>query len=160
VETVKKYKKDYYGGALMVLIGLGAIYGGLNYQIGSLSHMGPGFFPASVGTLLAITGLLIAIGARSKDQEDEGGGIPSMHPQGMPDMRGGICILLGILAFIIIGQYGGLLPATFAVTFISALGDRTNTVKQALILSLGMVFIAVVVFWWALQLQLPLFQWG
>ncbi|CAM3608657.1 tripartite tricarboxylate transporter TctB family protein [Bordetella flabilis] len=160
METLKKYKKDYYGGALMVLIGLGAIYGGLNYQIGSLSHMGPGFFPASVGTLLAITGLLIAIGARSPDKEDEGSAIPSMHPHGMPDMRGGICILLGILAFIIIGQYGGLLPATFAITFISALGDRTNTVKQALVLSVGMVFIAVVVFWWGLQLQLPLFQWG
>jgi putative Ca2+/H+ antiporter (TMEM165/GDT1 family) len=160
VETLKKYKKDYYGGALMILIGLGAIYGGLNYQIGSLSHMGPGFFPASVGTLLAFTGLLIAIGARSPDKEDEGTAVPSMHPSGMPDMRGSICILLGILAFIILGQYGGLLVATFAITFISALGDRTNTVKQALVLSVGMVVIAVVVFWWALQLQLPLFQWG
>ncbi len=78
----------------------------------------------------------------------------------MPDMRGAICIIVGILAFIGLGHYGGLLPATFAITFISALGDRKNTVKQALILSVGMVVIAVVVFWWALQLQLPLFQWG
>ena len=38
-------RKDYYGGALMVLIGLGAIYGGSDYHIGTLSHMGPGFFP-------------------------------------------------------------------------------------------------------------------
>ena len=160
METLKKYKKDYYGGALMVLIGLGAIYGGLNYQIGSLSHMGPGFFPASVGALLVITGLLIAIGARSPDREDEGGGVPSSHPHGLPDLRGTICIILGILAFIFIGEYGGLLPATFAITFISALGDRTNTLLQSVILSLGMVFIALVVFWWGLQLQLPLFQWG
>ena len=43
---------------------------------------------------------------------------------------------------------------------ISALGDRKNTVKQAFVLSIGMSVIAVVVFWWALQLQLPLFRWG
>jgi hypothetical protein len=78
----------------------------------------------------------------------------------LPDLRGGICIILGIVAFIVLGNWGGLLPATFAITFISALGDRTNTVLQAFILSLAMVVVAVVVFWWALQLQLPLFRWG
>ena len=50
--------------------------------------------------------------------------------------------------------------ATFAIVFISTLGDRKNTVKQAFVLSIGMSVIAVVVFWWALQLQLPLFRWG
>ena len=59
-----------------------------------------------------------------------------------------------------LGHWGGLLPATFAIVFISALGDRKNTIKQAFVLSLGMSVIAVVVFWWALQLQLPLFRWG
>ena len=78
----------------------------------------------------------------------------------MPDIRGGICIILGILAFLLFGEYGGLLPATFAIVFISALGDRDNTLTEALLLSLAMSFIAVVVFWWALKLQLPLFQWG
>lgn len=163
METLKKYKKDYYGGLLMVLIGLGSIYGGMSYQIGTLSHMGPGFFPASVGGLLVLTGVLIAIGGRTNKEENtegEGSHVPSAHPTGMPDIRGTICIILGILAFIVLGQYGGLLPATFAITFISALGDRKNTLKQAIVLSLGMVVIAVVVFWWALQLQLPLFQWG
>ena len=44
--------------------------------------------------------------------------------------------------------------------FISALGDRDNTLREALLLALAMMAIAVVVFWWALSLQLPLFQWG
>ncbi|MNI53324.1 Tripartite tricarboxylate transporter TctB family protein [compost metagenome] len=78
----------------------------------------------------------------------------------MPDLRGSVCIILGILAFLLLGEYGGLLPATFAIVFISALGDRKNTIKQAILLSVAMSAIAVVVFWWALQLQLPLFRWG
>lgn len=151
-------RKDYYGGALMVLVGLGAIYAGTDYHGGSLSHMGPGFFPAALGGLLAITGLLIALSARSGRPAES---VPGEgHGHGLPDLRGGVCIVLGVLAFLLLGEYGGLLPATFAIVFISALGDRKNTVKQALMLSVLMSLIAIAVFWWALQLQLPLFRWG
>ncbi len=64
-----------------------------------------------------------------------------------------------MIAFIVLGKYGGLVPATFAVVFISALGDRENTLRDSAILSLGMVGVCLVVFWWLLQIQLPLFQW-
>ncbi|RTQ37600.1 tripartite tricarboxylate transporter TctB family protein [Variovorax gossypii] len=146
----------------MIVVGLAAVYAGVGYRVGELAHMGPGFFPVALGALLALTGLLIAISARG---DKSGGGASEEtashgHPGGMPDLRGCICIVLGILAFLLFGEYGGLLPATFAIVFISALGDRDNTLTEALLLSLAMCFIAVVVFWWALKLQLPLFQWG
>ena len=145
--------------ALMVLIGLGAICGGTDYHIGSLSHMGPGFFPAALGGLLALTGVLLAISARSGETTAPAPG--EGHGHGLPDFRGGACILLGILAFLLLGHYGGLLPATFAIVFISALGDRKNTIKQAFLLSAAMVAIAVVVFWWsAAAAAAALFRWG
>ncbi|MCR2752415.1 tripartite tricarboxylate transporter TctB family protein, partial [Salmonella enterica] len=93
-----------------------------------------------------LTGILIAISARSGDATPPAPG--DGHAHGLPDFRGSACILLGTLAFLLLGHYGGLLPATFAIVFISALGDRKNTVKQAFVLSLGMSVIAVVVFWW------------
>jgi hypothetical protein len=114
--------------------------------------MGPGFFPVSVGAIVAFMGVLIALGARGQT-EDEAEYLP-------PEWRGWICIVLSIVAFVVIGKFGGLLPATFAIVFISALGDRDNTIKGALILALAMCAICVVVFWWALQLQFPLFVWG
>ena len=101
--------------------------------------------------------MLIAVSARSGQASEPAPG--EAHSHSLPDLRGSVCILLGILAFLGLGHYGGLLPATFAIVFISA-GDRNNTVKQALVLALGMSVVAVVVFWWALQLQLPLFRWG
>ncbi|NUA32126.1 tripartite tricarboxylate transporter TctB family protein [Cupriavidus basilensis] len=143
----------------MTLIGLATLVAGLQYRTGTLSHMGPGFFPATVGALLAIVGVLIAISAR-KEPPAQAQASGHGHGAGLPDLRGCACIILGVLAFLLLGKYGGLIPATFAIVFISALGDRSNTVKQAAILALAMCVIATVVFWWALQLQLPLFAWG
>jgi hypothetical protein len=71
-----------------------------------------------------------------------------------------VAILGGIAAFVVVGQYGGLLPATFAIVFISALGDRHNTFLSAATLALTMTAISVVVFWWLLKVQFPLLTWG
>jgi hypothetical protein len=155
-----KAKKDYYGGALMMVIGLVAVYAGLDYRTGTPARMGPGFFPVAIGALLALTGLLIAVSARTGPAASGGPKIGHGHGGALPDLRGGICIILSVLAFLLLGVYGGLVPATFAIVFISAMGDRENTITQAILLSLAMCFVAVVVFWWALRLQLPLFQWG
>ena len=150
---INPYHKDYYGGGLMLLIGLGAVMQGLTYRVGSLSKMGPGFFPVALGVLLAITGAIIAATAHRGVTVDKEADRP-------PEWRGWFCITGSIIAFIVLGRYGGLIPATFAIVFISALGDRQNTVKKAFFLSVAMVAICVLVFWWALHMQFPLFRWG
>jgi hypothetical protein len=150
---LSRYNKDYYGGGLMCMVGVGAIYRGLDYQVGTLTSMGPGYFPVAIGSVLALMGLIIVLGAR--------GAVPSATgPRHRPEWRGWSCILLANIAFVLLGHYGGLVPATFAVVFISALGDRQNTWKSALVLALAMVAICIIVFAWGLQLQFPLFRWG
>lgn len=146
------FRKDYYGGTLMILIGLAAAYGGSRHAIGSLARMGPGYFPTSIGVLLAVIGLLIALSASPAT------GDAAAHSP--VDLRAWGGIIGGVLAFIVFGEYGGLVPATFAIVFVSALGDRNNNPKQAMWLAAGMVVVAVVVFRWALQLQFDLFRWG
>ncbi|MEJ8820436.1 tripartite tricarboxylate transporter TctB family protein [Variovorax humicola] len=156
----RTFKKDYYGGALLMVTGVIAAWVAVGYKVGTPARMGPGFFPLAIGVLMAVTGLLIALSARG-DAATEDGSLPGHgHSHGTPDLRGCICIVGSVLAFQLLGEYGGLVPATFAIVFISALGDRTNTLFQAFMLSMAMCMIAVVVFWWALQLQLPLFRWG
>jgi Tripartite tricarboxylate transporter TctB family len=148
-----RINKDRYGGCLVLLLGLAVTYEGKGYSVGTLSDMGPGYFPVALGIILAIVGALIAMLGSN-------GAEPGEETRGVIDWRGWSCILLGIAGFVVLGQYGGLVPATFAVVFISALGDRNNTVVSALVLALALVAVCVVVFWWALQLQMPLFQWG
>lgn len=153
---VHRFRKDYYGGTLMVLIGLASVFAGRQYHTGTISHMGPGFFPVTVGALLAFVGVLIAISARNPMQAGQGCG----HSHAAPDIRGTGCIVLGTLSFLLLGAYGGMLPATFSIVFISALGDRTNSVRQAAGLALAMCVIAALVFSWLLKIPLPLFAWG
>jgi hypothetical protein len=148
-----KYNKDYYGGALMVLIGLGAATRGIDYRVGTLQQMGSGFVPVAEGVLLALVGGMIALQASRTAPAVKKAGQP-------PEWRGWLCIISALIAFVILGEHGGLLPASFAVVFISALGDRKNNLKDAFVLALALMAVSVVVFRWALKVQFPLLQWG
>ena len=151
VQSILSRKRDLYSGVLIFLIGAGATLLSLQYSVGTLADIGPGLFPAGIGALLALSGLAIAATAtKTKDDRED-------HPI---DWRGWSCIIGGTLAFAILGMYGGLVIASFAIVFISALGDRNNTVLQAAALAAAMVVVSIVVFWWALQLQMPLFTLG
>lgn len=149
----RKSSRDFVGGGLMIVIGLVAAFVGRTYPVGTLARMGPGYFPVSLGVILALVGLAIATGAKFAERSEEVKRLP-------PEWRGWICIGLSIVAFVVLGKYGGLVPATFAIVFISALGDRQNTLVSATVLALSIVAVCIVVFWWALQIQFSLFGWG
>lgn len=141
---------DLAGGALMVVVGLGAVLIGRTYPPGSLTRMGPGFFPVALGVLLTATGAVIALAAKASAE-------PSRHGSMLPDWRGWACILGGVVAFGALGEKAGLIPATFAIVFISALGDRRNSVLSAALLALLMVTFCLIVFVWILRLPFSLF---
>jgi Tripartite tricarboxylate transporter TctB family len=151
---VNKTRKDYLAGALMFLIGLGAMLQGRAYHVGTLTDMGPGFFPVALGIIMALSGISIVIVAKVAVPPED---IEKRQP---PEWAAWAHILISIVAFVVLGKYGGLVPATFALVFISALADRKNSSKSAFALALAMVALAVVVFRWALQLQFPLLSWG
>ncbi|EWM44845.1 tripartite tricarboxylate transporter TctB family protein [Bordetella holmesii 70147] len=137
----------------MIVLGLGAFALATTYQLGTLGRMGPGMFPAILGALLALLGVAIWRTRRQDGAETDAGPAPSQW-------RGWACITAGLLTFILLGQYGGLIPATFGLVFISALGDRQHTLKTAALLAAGVTALGVAIFSWGLQLQFPLFRWG
>jgi hypothetical protein len=150
------FNKDTLAGALMLLVGAGAALEGMTYSVGTLSAPGPGLFPSALGILLMPIGLAIAlVGKRARS-----GAARGVRAKRQADWRGWTCIIGSIVAFVVLGNYGGLVPASFAVAFVAALGDRENTLRGAFALGVVMTVVAVVVFWWLLQLQFPLFRWG
>lgn len=145
-------RKDVLGGALVCALGAGAITMVRGNAVGTLGRMGPGFFPTLIGVVMVLAGIAIALGGVRAG--------PDASTMERPDLRAWTLIPLSLVAFIVVGEYGGLVPATFAVVFIAALADRANTWRGALLLAAAMVAICLVVFWWALQVQFPLLTFG
>lgn len=151
--------REYYAGALMALIGIGTMLEGSSYQFGSAAQIGPGFFPVVLGILLVAVGILIAA--------TQQGAAEARHPHakvghsgdGPFDLKGGTAIIAGVVSFIILGHFAGLVPATFSCVFISAIGDRTTTLKGAATLAIIVTALGSVVFSVMLNVQFPLFRW-
>ena len=153
--------KDHLGALLLLALGAGVLALGLGYKMGSLNHMGAGFIPVVLGGLLMLVGIAIGATAAPAGQREMMNPLPG-HDAGVrhgPEWRGWGCILGGVLAFVVLGEHGGLLPATFASVFVSALGDRQSTVKGSALLAAILTLFCLVVFHYGLKLQLPLFQW-
>jgi putative Ca2+/H+ antiporter (TMEM165/GDT1 family) len=146
------HRRDYYAGALMVIVGGGAAYIGSHYRMGSLTQMGPGYFPTVLGIILAIIGVIIAGSAAYAPVA-----ATAETPPIRPDWRGWICITGAALLFIALAKSLGLVAATFACVFVAALGDRQNSWKEAGLLATGITVFGVVLFSLILRVQIPLF---
>ena len=148
-----KLKRDYYAGALMFLLGVGAAVTGTGYKFGSLARMGPGFLPVVLGVVLAFLGVLIAATALGSSEGDDKKFLPDN-----PQWFGWLCILSGPILFIILGQFGGMIPAVFACVFVCSLGDKTATYKSSAILAAVVTVFGVVLFHYLLGIPFPLLR--
>ena len=144
-------KRDFYAGLLMIMLGSLFALKGPGYRTGTLMHMGPGFMPTALGVILVGLGIAIAIPATRLP--------PGEEEQILPVQREWLAwalILAGPLAFIIGGEYGGFIPATFLCVFVSSLGDRTITWRAAVGLATVVTAFGVLIFKCTLQVQMPL----
>lgn len=146
-------KRDFYAGALMMLIGLVVATKGPTYQMGTLMHMGPGFLPTVLGIILILLGIAIALSASPVEGEDEE--ILPDHPQWFA----WACILASPVCFIVFGMLGGMIPAAFTCVFVAALGDRTASFKSALVLAAIITVFGVGLFHYVLQVPMPILAW-
>ena len=156
-----KVTKDHVGGALLLVLGIAVAVAGIGYGAGTLRQMGSGFMPVVFGVLLAAIGVALLFGAARAS-----GGAAAAPPAEMAHLagpvvqwRGWICIVAGVLSFALLGQHGGLVPASFVSVFVAALGDRGNSVRAAATLAAVLTALGVVVFHYALPLYLPLLSW-
>ena len=148
-----RQNKHTCSGGLILIIGLGAAIRGSQYPVGTLHRMGPGFFPTMLGLILAVLGLATTLSGQWEQS-------PVTPARQKPQRRAWFCICASLVAFVVVGRYGGLLPATAATVFVAAMGDGGNTVSTAMLLACSVTAVCIVVFWWALHLQFPLFAWG
>ena len=155
-------RRDYYAGALLVVIGTGAALVGRTYQVGTLTQMGPGFVPTALGVMMASIGaLLIFLNWRAIQNGEIVQGLTAhgiTSANDTPDWWGWACIISGVLIFVILAEYAGLAPAIFFCVFVSARGDRTATWLSSFLLASGITIFGLALFWWLLQVQIPIIR--
>lgn len=158
MEQFKHINRDLVGALLLAFLGIAVAVAGYSYHLGTPIRMGPGLVPFALGLLLILIAGLIAATAGKTVPRKLGSKKEPVDFQG--SMRGWICILGGVGSFVVLGRYGGLIPASFVAVFISALGDRESNVVSSALLAVGLTLCGVLIFHFGLRLQLPLLQWG
>lgn len=134
---------------LIVALGAFALYEGTGHEVGSLARMGPGYFPALVGSILIALGtsLLLVF-------------FLSGHTP-LPDfpLRGLLFVAAGISAFALLLERAGLIPATLAIVVLTSLADRSTGLVTIAINAAFLSVAGVVVFIWGLRLPLLPIDW-
>jgi Tripartite tricarboxylate transporter TctB family len=139
--------KDFLAGLVFLAFGWGAMHGAREFEIGTLARMGPGWFPAALGLVLALFGVFLAArGIAWTNKETVSWG-----------WRAPVCIVASMLAFAFLLPRLGLVAALLAMFFIAALGGREFRWREVLVLSLVMTALAVGVFVVLLKLPFQLF---
>lgn len=143
---------DIIGGALLVAAGLCvAGYAIGHYDIGTVRRMGPGMFPMGAGVVLAALGTLIVLPALFRQANANRGG--KFH------LDSALPVLVGIVAFALVVQPLGLMPAIILLVAISSLAISRPKPLEIALLCAVLCLVAFLVFRLALNLPLTLFSW-
>jgi putative tricarboxylic transport membrane protein len=105
--TAKPKSADAIAGGAFLLVGLGAVVGAIQLQIGTPSEPQPGFFPFLAGSLLMfLSGLLVVQGLRGRSS----GGEP------FTKLRQPVLAMMGLIGFVLVLEPLGYILATASLT--------------------------------------------
>jgi hypothetical protein len=141
-----KSPKDFWAGVMFLGFGLFfAIWAPIFYQMGSAVRMGPAYFPTVLGGLLAVLGAIVLLGSFAI----AGPPVPAFSYRPVILVSVG-CVLYGYLM-----KPLGLVGATAALVYVSALGGHEFKWKEVTILYLILMAFSWLVFVKGLTLPFP-----
>ena len=139
--------KDFWSGLLFGALGVFvAVYAVMHYQLGSALRMGPGYFPAGIGGIVGILGLVLVV----RSFRLEGGRLPRIH------LRPLVLIVIASIAFGYLLKPIGLVASTVLMVLVSAAGGHEFRWREAIALAIALAVFSVAVFVYGLQLPFPL----
>ncbi|MCY0093425.1 tripartite tricarboxylate transporter TctB family protein [Hoeflea ulvae] len=121
------------------------------YRMGTLSEMGPGFFPLVVGLMItSLAGIILLAGIwKERDKAWK-----------KPDLRAMFWTLCALVAFALLVRPFGIIPAV-VVLILTCLAARSDTTwPQAAVIAAGLAILAYLLFIVGLGLNLSALRWG
>ena len=139
--------KDVLAGGVFIALGVAFAAGSLTYEIGTPVRMGPGYVPLVLGVVLAGLGVLVIVKGFIAGEGE---------PIGQVDWRAVILVTAALLFFGATVRGLGVVGALFGASLLAALARSQTSIREALLIAVGLTALSVVIFIVALQLRLPL----
>ncbi len=143
-----KSQRDFWSGLLFLLVGLTFAWGATEYQFGSSAKPGPGYFPFSLGVLLAVLGGMVLFKAVTIESAEG-------DPIGPIAWRPLLIIVGAIALFGLALPQLGLVVTLPLLVFISSLAGDEFHWRDALISAVVLTAGSWVIFVWGLKLTIP-----
>lgn len=137
---------DFWAGLMFIGLGAASAILGRDYATGTAVHMGPGYFPAVLGGLLAVFGLYFVARALHSP----------IAVEGRLPWRAVIVLPLSLVLFGLLMDKAGFVPALFVLVFGSAAAGKEFRLLEVLALATFLTAFAVALFVWGLGLPYPL----
>jgi hypothetical protein len=141
-----KSQKDFLAGLMFVAFGLFFLFASGSYKMGTAMRMGPAYFPALLGGLLAAIGAIVV----AQSLVVKGEKVPPLF------FRPLFIVMLSLLLFGYLIQPIGLVLALIVLIVVSASAGHEFKLTEVLILAVVATFFSVLIFVKLLGLPYPL----
>lgn len=137
-------------GVAVISFGIFGLVVGLQYDIGTVRVMGPGFLPVTHSVLMILCGLGIML-VEGTDPEAEA----MEHP----NWRALVAVIGAICVFAFIVDRFGLIPASIASFLVSATAESKYSIPVLVLVGVLLSLAATVMFVWGLGLPVEPIKW-
>lgn len=143
-----KNKKDFWAGIFFIAFGAGAAAVAQENALGTLSRMGPGFFPTALGVILALLGCCLSLRALLFSGYGDGS---------LEGVNWGVLgFILGSVAVFAVSLLKlGVLLSIALMIVISSLASGRFRAREVAVLTVFMCLLCWVIFIFGVGLQVP-----
>lgn len=140
-----RHPKDFWIGAIFIVLGLGAVFTRGDLDMGTGGRMGPAFFPVVLGILLALIGAAGVLRSFFR----QGTALEKLHLKPLA------LVTLAVVLFGILMRGAGMVPAAAVLVLVSALAHPKFRWQEAGLLAVGLAGFAYLLFIKLLGLPIP-----
>jgi hypothetical protein len=128
--------KDFLSGVMFIAFGLAVLWFGRNLATGTTVRMGPGYVPHMLAYIMLVLGSIISVVALYA------GGEIVERPKWKPITM----VTIGIVAFALLFETTGMLPALVALILIASLGGDEFKITEVIANMIVLTILCVIVF--------------
>lgn len=128
--------KDFLSGVMFIAFGLAALWFGRNLAPGTTVRMGPGYVPHMLAYIMLVLGAIISVVALYS------GGEMVERPKWRPITL----VTIGIIAFALLFERTGMLPALVALILIASLGGEEFKITEVVANMVVLTILCIIVF--------------